>query len=170
MFNNRFNRKLKADEEIIAVIKQYPLTQFWSYLFSLGLVVLAFFLLYPLLQWGLKGMAVLIVLAGGGVLLTVRKFLVWSLNVFLITSRRIIDFNQLGLFYCAVTEVNFENVQDISYNKKGICPTIFNYGDIVVKTASNQSNLEFVKVHYPADVQQIIVDTQINYNTNIKNK
>lgn len=169
MLENYLLKNLKANEQVIKIIRRYPLTLGWWYLLSVFLIFVAFFLFYPLLRLGWWGLLVFLLLLVTGAAIAVRKYIIWSLDIFLITNCRLIDFDQQGLFNKNVTETNFDNIQDISYNKKGIFATIFDYGNIVVKTASQNSNLEFYQVRFPAKVQELLVDSQNKFSRKNKN-
>lgn len=132
----------------------------WWYLLSAALVILAFFLLFPLVRLSNYGLIVFFSLIIAGVGVAVRKYVIWHFNIFLITNQRLVIFEQKGIFHKNVTETAFDNIQDISYNKKGVWPTVLDYGTIIVKTASLNSKLEFKKVKNPGKIQEKLVEIQ----------
>ena len=164
MFEKYILKNLKSEEKLVKIVRRYGLTLWWAYTVSILLIILAFFLLYPLIKLGSWGYLIFFVLIIFGVFFAARTFYVWSFDVFLITNKRVVDFNQKGLFYKNVCETTFDNIQDVSYNKKGLFPTLFNYGNIEVKTGSESGGLKFAKVHYPAKIQDKLIDCQSKFN------
>lgn len=64
--------------------------------------------------------------------------LAWSnyyLDVWVITSERLIDINQRGLFYREISEMNMENIQNVTINISGFMATLLRFGDLKVETA-----------------------------------
>lgn len=161
-------KNLKIEEEVIKIIRRYSLTMFWTYFISILLIILAFFFIYPLFRLGWLGFFLFFFIIIFTIFFAVRKYILWSLDVFLITDQRIIDFDQKGLFNKNVTETTFDNIQDISYNKKGFFATFLDFGNIIVKTASQNSDLEFHKVKHPAEIQDLLVDCQNKFSNKKK--
>lgn len=163
MFDKYFFKNLKAEEEVIKLQRQYHLTYAWCYLISFSVILLVFFFLFPLFRLGWWGVLIFILLLTAAILFILRTFIMWSLNAILITNKRVIDFDQRGVFHKNVSEITFDNIADISYNTKGILPTLFKYGNVKVKTTSVDNNLELKKVHYPDEMQELLVDCQLKY-------
>lgn len=88
-------------------------------------------------------------------------FLIWLfyyLNVQIITDRRIVDIDQVGLFFHEVSELHIENIEDVTSDVSGILGTIFNYGDVFVQTAGTIERFEFSDVPNPGAVNKLILD------------
>lgn len=67
-------------------------------------------------------------------------FLIWMnyyLDVWIITSERIIDIEQHNLFSRTISEFPMSRVQDISIDIHGIIETFFKFGDLKVQTAGS---------------------------------
>jgi uncharacterized membrane protein YdbT with pleckstrin-like domain len=164
MFEKNILKNLKADEEKVAIVREYGFVIFFPVLIASLAIVLDFFLMYPLWRLGWWGVLIFLFVIVISASYIIRRIAIWSLNVFFITNRRIIDLNQNGLFSKSVTETTFDKIQDISYNKKGICATLLDYGDVIVKTASNDESLELKKVHHPAEVQDMLTECQSKFS------
>lgn len=158
MFRNYFTKNLKEGEEEIKILRQYP----WCYLFSITLTVfliaLPFFLMFLLFRQGWWGILIFCLLLILGLIYGGRRAIMWYFDGFLVTNQRIIDFDQKGLFDRTVSEAQFDKVQDISYKKKGVFQTMFNYGSVVVQTASATVKLELKNVYQPEKVQSLLVE------------
>jgi uncharacterized membrane protein YdbT with pleckstrin-like domain len=160
MFEENIRKHLKDDEELIVIVRKYPLVFIVPICTSALFIIAPFFFLYPLFHWGSWGVVVFFVVLGFGLFLAVRTFIIYSFNVFIITNQRIIDFDQAGLFDRTVSETTYEKIQDVSFRIKGISQTIWHYGSIVIQTAGNQANIELFGVRQPEKIQQLITEVQ----------
>jgi hypothetical protein len=91
-----------------------------------------------------------------GYLLTV--FIQWYFNIFIVTNHRIIDIDFLFLLYKKFAEAKIEKIQDVSFRTGGIMATMFNYGDVLIQTASEMPNFVFEKVPRPSEVVHVVSD------------
>lgn len=68
-----------------------------------------------------------------------RIWIDYWLDEWIITSERIIDIEQTGLFRREVSEIPFSRVQDITIKIPGFLATVFKFGNITIQTAGEQS-------------------------------
>lgn len=59
----------------------------------------------------------------------------YYLDVWVITSKKIIDIDQGGLFRRKESFLYLDKIQDVTIRTSGLLPTLLNYGNIVVQTA-----------------------------------
>lgn len=85
-------------------------------------------------------------------------FVVYYLNVQIITNLRIVDIDQVGLFNHRVSELHIDKIEDVTSEVTGILGTIFNYGDVYVQTAGTVERFEFCHVPDPAAIEKLILD------------
>ena len=78
-------------------------------------------------------------------------------DLWLITNQRLIDSYKPNPFSLKVATADLVNVQDIRIEKKGITPTMLNYGSVICETAGAGSD-EFVisGVPHPEAIQLLI--------------
>lgn len=154
--------KMKEKEMVVAVIRHYPVVYAPRILVALLLVSAPFFFMIPLfairpLNFPLGpiifGLAVL-----AGLYLALRIFVIWYWNAFVITTYRVIDVDQRGLFDRTVSEALFDKVQDVSYHVKGVWGTMLHYGTIIVQTAGTTTNLELYYVRHPKNVHHLLTE------------
>jgi uncharacterized membrane protein YdbT with pleckstrin-like domain len=93
-------------------------------------------------------------------LVWISFFIQWTnyyLDVWYVTEKRIIDVEQKGLFHRQVSSLRFDKIQDISIEVRGILAHLFNFGDIHVQTAG-QDSTDFVIQHaaYPERIRETI--------------
>ncbi len=93
--------------------------------------------------------------------LTLYFFNAWMnyyLDIWVVTSRRIINIEQHSLFHRVVSEVNIRNVEDVTVSVKGILPTMFGYGNVHIQTAGEVPRFEFENVPDPYTVARHITE------------
>lgn len=94
-------------------------------------------------------------------------FLIWFnyyLDIWIITTERIVNVEQKGLFTRQVSELKFNQIQDVSTDVQGFFPTIFNFGDLIVQTAAEQSRFFFRSVGNPYTLKAEIMKLQKRKN------
>jgi len=160
MFEERIKKNLKDDEEIIWLVRKYPLVFAIPILFSAVFIIAPFFFLYPLFHWSDWGVLIFFILLAIGLISALRVFIVYSFNVFIITSQRIIDIDQRGFFDRTVSETTFDKIQDVSFRIKGIGQTLLHYGSVVIQTAGSQANLELRGIKDPEKIQEVVTKFQ----------
>ncbi|MFA7309038.1 MAG: PH domain-containing protein [Patescibacteria group bacterium] len=89
-------------------------------------------------------------------------YFVWSRDRFIITNRRIIDFEQSGLFRTSQKEAGYDKIQDVTVDIKNIFGSLFNFGSVSISTASN-TTLVLADIKKPVEVQKIIFSLMQEY-------
>ena len=84
------------------------------------------------------------------------NFLHWFFNIYIVTNERIVDIDFYYLLFKRFSQAELEKIQDISYSTGGILATVFNYGEVMIETAGEAPNLEFVAVPRPDRVVETI--------------
>ncbi|MEN9604825.1 MAG: hypothetical protein RJB39_510 [Candidatus Parcubacteria bacterium] len=87
-----------------------------------------------------------------------------SLDVWIVTSERVIDSMQLGLFRRKVSELHLESIQDISVNTNGIIQSYFNFGDLEVQTGATAQRFLFEQIPKPLEVKDKIMEAAKQYD------
>lgn len=80
----------------------------------------------------------------------------YYLDILLITNRRVVDIEQLGLFSRDVAELHLENIVDIHVEIKGFVASFFNYGNLYLQTSSERPQFSMNNVQDPHRVQEMI--------------
>lgn len=82
----------------------------------------------------------------------------WWNDIYILTNQRLIDIDQKQLFHRTVAEVPLENLQDVTFEVRGIFPTLLNYGNVEIQTASF-TEIDMVGVTDPQAVHQAVLRT-----------
>lgn len=86
-------------------------------------------------------------------------FVTWTnyyLDVLVVTNKRIIDIDQIGLFRRDVATVPLQNIQDVKIEIKGIIPTFFKFGDLHIQTAGVNKEVLIRGLAEPAKIKDAI--------------
>ena len=95
--------------------------------------------------------------------LWIYSFFIWIdyyFDIWVITSERIINIEQKGLFIRSVSELKFERIQDVTVEVGGIIPTVLNYGDVFVQTAAETERFVFRHISNPYAIKDLIMGLQ----------
>lgn len=150
----------KPHEQLVTVIRRFPLVDLWHYIVAACFMLLPFFLFFPLMRWRPWGpmLGAIVFLCGAFILL--RTIFLWYHNVFVVTTERIIDFDQRGFFEHVVSQSSFEKIQDVSVHMHGALQTTFRFGDVNLKTGWGSVDLCVPNVYRPHRLQRILLETQ----------
>jgi membrane protein YdbS with pleckstrin-like domain len=79
------------------------------------------------------------------------------LNIWIVTTARIIDVHQNGFFRRVVSSFLLVRVQNVTTNVSGVFGTVFGFGTLNVETAGRSEIFEMVGIHDPDEVRDIIM-------------
>ena len=85
-------------------------------------------------------------------------FVAFHLDLWVITNDRLLDVQQKTLFARTISEVDLYQIQDASSEIHGIFPSIFNYGNIILQTASAVPKFTFRNVANPNKLREAILN------------
>jgi len=162
LYPDRVNFETKNDDEkIILMLRQHPIVNLkWIFITTLllfGPSLLTKFGVLTLLPSGFQAVLALI-----WYLVTftyaIEGFLNWYFNVYFITTERIVDVDFFNLIDKRVSDAEIEKIQDVSYTTMGVFGAAFNYGDVVIQTASEVPEFDFLSVPNPDKVVKILDD------------
>lgn len=84
------------------------------------------------------------------------NFIRWYYNIYIVTTKRIIDIDFVQLLYKKFSEARLDNIEDVTYTMSGFFATTFNYGDVAIQTAAETTQFEFTDIPRPAHVVETI--------------
>jgi hypothetical protein len=150
--------KLKEDEEVLHIVRQYGLTLIWSWL-AVGLLMFtSFFFMFWLFQHGWWGQLLFAIPVVGAVIIGLRTLFVWNNNALVITSHRLFDIEQRGFFEKVISEIHYHDVEDISTSIKGFWATMLKFGTTTIETAEGTLQFVLKNIKKPHDTQDVLHD------------
>jgi len=159
---------LKKDEKITNIVRRYGLTFFWEFVVVLFLFVVPFFFVFWLFRhswWGISLFSLSLFL--GFIILTKILFL-WEKNVLILTTHRVIDFEQRGFFEQVISDIPYDQVEDVHGKVKGITQTIFKYGNVNIQTGAGEVLVVVDRVKNPIFLGQEINKLREYYLTRLR--
>jgi hypothetical protein len=152
----------RPGEEVIKVWRQHP----WVLVrpgFTAIAIVLAVALVIRLAgASGYSSLAIVTGLVASGWIGGVALFKWWN-GMYLLTTERVIDVDQRQLFHRVVGELPIENIQDATYEVRGLFATALNFGNVVVQTIGGATTLTMTTVEAPYQVQQAVLEARNKY-------
>jgi len=91
-----------------------------------------------------------------------EKFLNWYFDVFIITNQRLVDIKFNNLLNKHFAEVDIGKIQDVSSSIKGLFGTFFNFGNILIQTASEINQVTFRNVPNPEKIIKLFQELRLN--------
>lgn len=89
-------------------------------------------------------------------ILTLTELTDYWLDVWIVTTERVIDIEQLGLFNRVVSELHLDQIQDITSETHGFLSTFMTFGDVYVQTAAEKVRFQFKNIDNPDEVKLTI--------------
>ena len=154
--------QLKAQEEVLEVVNASIIPRLSHVILLVIWTLLPFFFLFALWQQGWVGLSVFVIWLFSGVLLLVRAYLMWSRTVFVVTDMRVIDCDQKGFFYRVVTQTRFDQIDEVSYQIKGIFSTLFRYGTLSLQLQGSSADIQVEHVKHPNRIADLVNDLRIH--------
>jgi len=159
----------KSYEDIKYILHRHPLTFLPTILVflalsSLPLIIYFFFQsFFPPLSVQVTPLSVVGILFVSGYYIGLLvffyiQFVLYYLDVWVVTNDRIVDVDQITLFSRTISELDLASIQDVTTDIKGFFPTLFDYGQVIVKTASDNPNIVFQQIPHPNKVRAELVD------------
>jgi hypothetical protein len=159
----------RADEEIVIFTRRHWI-QLAIAILSVVALVAAYFaaliVIFAISDLRFRGVGGLVVSTITGVVLLMAwlflyiKFIDYYLDVWILTSERIVQIKQRSLFNRQITELDLSTVQDVQSKVKGVVSTFLGYGTIFVQTAGTTELFEFKYIPKPLEAEKKILDYQ----------
>jgi len=154
----------EPEEKIILLLRAHPVTNLhWIMVGILMALAPTFFLFFPFfekLPLGYQNVLIMI-----WYLITFafifEEFLMWFFHVNIVTDERIIEVDFVSIFAREITDANLDQIQDVTSQIIGGVWTFFNFGNVIVQTASEIPRITFEKVPKPDEVSKILRELRV---------
>ncbi|HEU0051410.1 MAG TPA: PH domain-containing protein [Patescibacteria group bacterium] len=168
MMNLKHLPNCEPDEKVAFLLRRHPIT-LTGLIFSYLAVIILPFLIYGYLRLAQPTVLEspvwhpILVLLGSFLFLYVwlflfQSFMDYHLDVWVVTSARILNIKQTGLFSRRVSEVRLYRVQDVTATVSGAGQTLFDYGDIEIQTAGEHERFTVERIPHPNRVTKTILE------------
>ena len=154
----------EQNEKVLLILRKHPITNLRWIIISLLLIlipsIIARFDFWVILPSNFQ-----LILTLGWYLIVItyafENFLTWFFNVYLITNERVVDIDFSNLIYKEVNSTNFDKIQDVTYKTGGIIRSLFCYGDILIQTAAEIEDIDFLGVPHPDKVAKMLEELRV---------
>ncbi len=159
--------QFEPGEEVIAQVRPH-----W-FVFVAQLLVFVVLMAAPILvvlapdalqQFGISfvfGPLAMFFIATWWLIVWIMFAIVWTgyyLDIWIITTKRVIDIEQYGLFSRKVSECRLDRVQDITAEVVGFLPTMLNFGNVYIQTAAEAERFEMKNIPNPNGMKDMIFE------------
>lgn len=165
--------KINPDEDIIMVIREDVVIPILRGIISFFVIFLLLLLRIFILGYSSAGILSLYDATMFGIIAIMITYYVlmfhnYYLSVQIVTTERVIDIDQKGLFNREENTMPLTNIEDISFKMAGFWGTIFNFGNVIIQTAGSGSGSDmpgaedfvngftFNNVPHPKEVSDIL--------------
>lgn len=150
-----FKRHLEEDESVVEVVHRHWLMGFQALFWPSLAFVLGAALLYAAPYRSVAiGVGIWTACVFGWWL---RNFFDYFLDAWILTDQGIIDVAWHGWFHRESSRVLYSDIQGVSYEIKGVTPTLLRYGTIAVEKISTGSTISMETVPSPRKVEAKIL-------------
>ncbi|KAA0206362.1 hypothetical protein EDM68_02565 [Candidatus Uhrbacteria bacterium] len=156
------------DEKVIHILRRHPIT-----LFTLG-VGLLLLIVGPFAVWlGIVSFQpellddrvfVALVVMGGSAfwlfawLFIFQHFIDYYLDIWIVTTKRVLNIEQTGLFARTVSELRLYRIQDVTSIVNGFFHTLLDFGDVEIQTAGEKTRFVFEEIPHPTRISKSILE------------
>ena len=85
-------------------------------------------------------------------------WVMYYLNMQIITNQRIVDITQDSLIHHTISELHLSHIEDVTAEVDGLLGTFLDYGNVYVQTAAETERFVFDRVPNPTAVEKMILD------------
>jgi uncharacterized membrane protein YdbT with pleckstrin-like domain len=155
------------DEHIILLLRSHPITNLPWILWAIVLALMPFILPGVMRAIGLDNplnlppgyyAAILVINYLLVWIVIFEGFLNWYFNIYLLTTKRVMDITFSSILLKSVDLAPLENVEEADSTTAGLFGTIFNFGDVAIQTAGAKVAVQMLKVPNPTQVADLILD------------
>lgn len=154
-----FKQNLREGEEPILLLRQH-----WaSFLWPVGRTVICLGVTIPFLSYIFMYSWLTITVIGWwgfSLIWLIISWFTWYFNLTLVTSQRIIDIEQRGMFLRRVREAPHAGIVEVTFEIKGLLATLFGYGNVYVNLGGDKKPICIEAVETPEIVKDKLSKVQ----------
>ena len=146
---------LQKGEKIGLITRTSPISLGWPMVFALAGLAGAW-LIIAKTSTPLWGVAV----AGIGIVIFLYKYFQWKVNIWVVTSFRVID--EAGLLSHYAKESPLDKINNVSYDQS-VWGRLLNFGHVEIQTAAEVGATDYYNVYHPKRLKDAITLAQAEY-------
>lgn len=85
-------------------------------------------------------------------------WVMYYLNVQIVTNERVVDITQTSLLHHTISELHLSRIEDVTAEVNGLFATLLDYGNVYIQTAGETERFVFDRVPNPTAVEKMILD------------
>jgi hypothetical protein len=85
-------------------------------------------------------------------------WVLYYLNVHIVTNERVVDITQKSIVSHTISELHLNRIQDVTAEVHGFTQTFLDYGNVYLQTAGETERFMFENVANPTKVSKLILD------------
>ena len=148
--------QLQEQEHVERIVRRHPVTLVPSLFLSAVLIIIPFFFLFHLLKAGVFGVLCFVIFVAVGVFIAMRVMHIWDADVVILTNRRVVDVDQHGLWARVVSEVSWQDIQEVRWERRGMIDVLCRMGMLRFYANVPPSELSVPHVSHPETVLSLI--------------
>lgn len=150
-----FNFQLQENEKLVRVYRQTETVLFKPVLWLFALIYFPWYFLlkYDLAQNFIRLLLFWTLLV---MLYEVNKYLLWRLNVYLVTNNRLIQVAYQSLLNKKVLESPLDRILNVSFSSKGFWQSLFKFGAVEVQVAGLPEPIVLKNLKDPGEVKDFL--------------
>lgn len=86
----------------------------------------------------------------------VRESVLWRINRYVVTSKRLIRIEHMELFHKVVIETPLDRILNISFKTTGLVSVLFRFGDVEVQVVGLIEPIILRNIHSPAKIKDYL--------------
>jgi membrane protein YdbS with pleckstrin-like domain len=86
----------------------------------------------------------------------IYKYVLWLVNSYVVTDKRLISVRYRTLFKKQVLECPLPRISNVSFSTSGLFSSLLNFGDVEVKAAGLDRPLMFSRLRHPEQVKDFL--------------
>ncbi len=153
MFHVHDVAPLREGERIQGMIRRHVVTLLPMLSLSALFIITPFFFLFPLLRAGSIGAITLVLSVAIGLSLALRAIHLWDADVLIVTTERVIDVDQSGVWARQVAEIPLGAIHDIRWERRGFHEALFRLGTVRLSAAMPPSEVVVSHIAHPERVE-----------------
>ncbi|MBM3204718.1 PH domain-containing protein [Candidatus Uhrbacteria bacterium] len=127
----------KPNEQVYQVVRRHSAVLIAKLICAGVLLVIPFFFLFFLTQWKTAGLIIFAVIEAIGLVLAIRAFIAWDGTVLILTTHRVCQVHQQGLWKRRVVDTPFVFIDGVRSERAGLGDALFGTGTLHIQTTGS---------------------------------